>query len=63
MDSLPAMSLGKLEKNLDDWDSSSTFSHASFESQLKGFRLTFSCGRDGTIVTHNACLLFVGLLV
>lgn len=42
MDSLPAMSLGRLEKNLDDWDSSSTFSHASLESQLKGFRLTFT---------------------
>lgn len=42
MDSLPAMSLGRLEKNLDDWESSSTFSQASFESQLKGFRLTFN---------------------
>lgn len=40
MDSFPAMSLGRLEKNLDDWESSRMFSHASFESQLKGFRLT-----------------------
>lgn len=40
MDSFPAMSLGRLEKNLDDWDNSSTFSQASLDSQLKGFRLT-----------------------
>lgn len=54
MDSLPAMSFGRLEKNLDDWDSSSTFSHASFDSQLKGFRLTFSPRKDKTFAVHNA---------
>ena len=40
MDSLPDMSLGRLEKNFEDWDSSSTLSQASFDSQLNGFRLT-----------------------
>lgn len=40
MDSLPAMSLGRLEKNLEDCDSSSTLSQDSFDSQLNGFRLT-----------------------
>lgn len=40
MDSLPAISLGRLEKNLEDWDSSSTFNQASFDNQLKGFLLT-----------------------
>lgn len=41
MDSLPAMSLGRLEKNLDDWDNSKTFNQASLDNQLNGFRLTF----------------------
>ena len=40
MDSLPDMSLGRLEKNLEDCDNSSTLSQASFDSQLNGFRLT-----------------------
>lgn len=44
MDSFPAMSLGRFAKNLDDCESSTTFSQASLDNQLNGFLLT--CGSN-----------------